>query len=109
VGGVRPLDGDSGGAARRSGSRRLELLRLEARRVGVGDVLGQELLAGLVPMQARLEHRDERQVGDGHGSGPLNPAKIAVIVVNAPLKGHDVGGSKLLTLVAAYCPSPSRS
>ena len=30
----------------------------------------------------------------GHGSGPLNPAKIAVIVVNAPLKGHDVGGSK---------------
>jgi hypothetical protein len=60
-------------------------------------------------MQARLEHRDERQVGDGHGSGPLNPAKIAVIVVNAPLKGHDVGGSRLLTLVAAYCPSPSRS
>ena len=47
-----------------------EVARLEAGQIGVGDVLGQELLAGLVPLHARAQHAEDGKVGDGHGAGP---------------------------------------
>jgi hypothetical protein len=73
---VGPFDHDAAlDSSARPEGRRSQILGLKARRVGVGDVLGQELLARLMPMHARLQHLDEGEVGDGH-LGPGEPGKI---------------------------------
>ena len=65
---IGALDRDAapGDRAGRGEGRRPQLLRLEAGGIGVGDVLGEQLLARLMPVQARLEHRDKGDSGDGH-------------------------------------------
>jgi hypothetical protein len=39
-----------------------------------------------MPVHARLQHGQERQVGGSHGGTSVNPAKNAVLMVNAPLR-----------------------
>src|SRR3977135_2948152 len=46
--------------------RLVEILRPEIRRVGIGDVLRQNLLTLLMPLHAGAEHREDRYVGNGH-------------------------------------------
>ena len=36
--------------------------------IGVGHVLGEELLALLMPLHLRAQHGQQRNVGDGHGA-----------------------------------------
>ena len=47
--------------------QRLEVLGLEARRIGVGDVLRKDLLALAQPGHALAHHRKDWQLGEVHG------------------------------------------
>ena len=63
--GADGLESAAGDSPIRREARRPEVLGLEAGRVGVRDVLRQELLPRLMPMHPGLEHRDERRAGEG--------------------------------------------
>jgi hypothetical protein len=47
--------------------RRHEVARPNFRHVGIGDIVGQDLLAFLVPLHPGAQHRKERDVVDRHG------------------------------------------
>jgi len=51
---------------------RLQVARPEMRRVGVGDILGQDALTLLVPLHAGPQHREDREVGNSHGVVPVS-------------------------------------
>jgi hypothetical protein len=48
-------------------------------RIGIGDVFRQETLALLMPLHPGAQHREQRQVGDGHAQGLLDSGGILAL------------------------------
>src|SRR3569833_631505 len=65
--------------------QRGKVARPKVRRVGIGDVFGQQPLTLLMPLHPGAQHGKQRQVGDGHGDLVSSPADFAGCMVNQRL------------------------
>jgi len=64
--GIGPRHGERDALQRARKIRRRQVPRTVTRCFGVGDVLREHALALLVPLHARLQHRENRKIGNRH-------------------------------------------